>query len=174
MLYFGGVADGEGIAGRAGIGIGTTTMQGCVGMVFLTRDFSYGGLFHCPASGSDNTLVQATIRRMLNDISPGIIVITPAQAAGATNSDPLGISRVKAFLRLVWPAAEIGVAKAASVASLHWRSGKPEVNTSAPEEAKYRAIPEALRKMHHPVGRELLGGATYYGGRVKEAAHLTA
>jgi hypothetical protein len=165
VLYFGDVAEGEGIAGRAGIAIGTTTMHGCMGIVFLTRSFSYGGLYHYPANGIVNTPVQATIRHMLNDISPGIIVITPAQAEHL-GVDPVDLHRVKDFLKLVWSAAEIGVAKASEAASLRWTNGKPEVNMEAPDGAKHRSAPEALRAMPHPSGRELLGGVFYYGGRL--------
>jgi hypothetical protein len=165
VLYFGSVAEGEGIAGRAGIAIGTTTMLGCMGIAFLTRSFSYGGLYHYPANGIVNTPVQETIRNMLNDISPGIIVITPALAE-PLGVDPVDLHRVKDFLKLVWSAAEIGVAKAAPAAFLRWTNGKPEVNLGAPDGAKSRVAPEAFRNMPHPSGRELLGGAVYYGGRM--------
>lgn len=167
MLYFGDIAEGEGIATRAGIGIGTTTLYGCLGIAFLTRDFSFGALYHYPASGVLETPVQATIRRMIHDIAPAIVIITPAQEdrPGAMKSDQADLNRVRAFVKLVWPAAEVGVAKAATVASLHWRSGKPEINVAVPDDAKLRSPPESMRAMHHPIGRELLGGATYYGGR---------
>ena len=164
MLYFGNVADGEGIAGRAGIAVGTTALQGCMGIVFLTRNFSYGGLYHYPANGIIDTPVQTALRHMLNDISPGIIVITPSPA-DQRGVDPADLHRVKDFLKLVWSAAEIGVAKAAPAASLHWSNGKPEINAGIPDDAKYRSAPESMQARPHPSGRELLGGVWYYGGR---------
>jgi hypothetical protein len=173
VLYFGNVAEGEGIAGRAGIGIGTTALQGCMGIVFLTRNFSYGGLYHCPANGIVDMPVQAALRHMLNDISPGIIVITPA-SEGQWRVDPVDLHRVKDFLKLEWSAAEIGVAKASPVASLRWSNGKPEINAGIPDDAKHRSAPESIRARPHASGRELLGGVWYYGGRRAVASSRVA
>jgi hypothetical protein len=176
MLYFGGVAEGEGIAGRAGIGIGTTTLYGCLALTFLTRDFSFGGLYHYPASGVLESPVQATIRRMINDIGPTIVIITPAHEdrPGAAKSDRADLNRVREFVKLVWPAVEVGVAEPAEAASLHWRSGKPQINAAVPDDAKLRSPPKSIRNMHHPVGRELLGGAAYYGGRMSAKVAVRA
>jgi hypothetical protein len=79
--------------------------------------------------------------------------------------DRADLNGVNDFVKLVWPAAVVGVAKAAVEASLHRRGAKPEINVAVPDDAKLRSPPEAMRKMHHHVGRELLGGTTYYGGR---------
>jgi hypothetical protein len=136
-------------------------MRGSMAIVFLTKNFSYGGLYHCPAHGILDNPVQDTIRRMLSDISPDIIAITPAEA----DIDLMDLSRVRDFLKRACPATAVGVGKPASAAYLRWRNGKAEINTGAPEGEKPRAAPESMRSMHHPSGRRLLGGAKYYGGR---------
>jgi len=161
VLYFGDISAGEGIAGQAGIAIVTTAMRGSIGIVLLTRHFSYGGLYHCPASGILNTDVQAAIRQMLHHVSPSIVVITPGLAA-----NQLDQTRVKNFVKLTWPAAEIGIVGAATTASLHWMNGKPQLNKNMPAGLKPRSAPESMRNADFPSRRDLLGGVLYYGGRM--------
>jgi hypothetical protein len=146
-------------------------MRSSIGIVFLTRHFSYGGLFHCAAGGILSTFAQDVIRHMLNHVAPSIVVITPAPAA-----NPPDVNRLKRFIKLTWPAAEIGIANAAPSASLHWANGKPQLNGAMPDGQKSRSVPESVRNAPLPSGRELLGGVLYYGGRtsVKEIARAIA
>jgi hypothetical protein len=166
VLYYSGIKEGVGIAGPSSIEIGTTTMYSCIGIVFVTRNYRFGGLYHYPACTIFTAPVQATIIQMLNDIGPSDIVLTPAGGDGnrLQVTIPSDLDDVKTFLKVVWPGVTVYLAPAARAAYLRWQNGIPQFNRGAPADGQYRRAPARVRNAFNPSGRELEAGIWYYGG----------
>lgn len=176
MRYF--YADlyqGEGISGRGSIvGAATHGLYSCMGIAIVNRNEQRGGLYHYPGSTiKNNANVMSTIRRMVNDIQPTEIVITPAggQPLGGVQSEDDDIREVQNTLKGL-TSASIRIEPGRALAQLVWVDGKPIYNKMpdaddvdlAVGDGQQEKVPQQLRGVMSPIPRDLGNGVLYYGG----------
>lgn len=157
---------GEGIAGPATIGAGTTVIYSCMGIAFVNRPKKFGGMYHYPAKNLSQN-VTATIRQMVQDIQPTEISLTPASSDG----NPLMGSRqddIEAVIEYLGTLStvKVEILKSASTANLIWIDGVPKLNASIKErrDVEPEHVNETIRSKMSSGKRELEGDVWYYGG----------
>ena len=169
---------GEGISGPGDVGAGTSVLYSCSGIAFANLTTQTAGLYHYPASTSNNSQVETTIQQMINNIQPNEIVITPPDPPRISGLHMPGfdlvqndIEAVRQMLQRLSPNARIVIASPSAAAQFLWRHGKPVYNSppsmrdsmSLDEEDGIQA-PENLRERMSLVPQPLGGGVMYYGG----------
>lgn len=170
---------GEGISGRGSIvGAATHTLYSCMGIAIVNRNEQRGGLYHYPAGTiKNNSNVMSTIRRMVNDIQPTEIVITPAgEPIGGVQSKDDDIREVQNTLREL-TSASIRVEARRVLAQLVWLDGKPVYNRMpdnvdlADSDGQEEQVPPQLRTIMSSIPRDLGNGVLYYGGNGDARGH---
>ncbi|MFC0204957.1 hypothetical protein [Novosphingobium soli] len=164
MKYFNGLNMGEGIVGGSDVGMRTTQIYTCMGIAFANTRTQRGGLYHYPADCLGNANVVGTIRQMLNDVAPDVVVVTPAMAQGygqLTGSSRDDIDGVEALLKQLG-APSVTVAEPRTSAVLVWNATGPVFN-EVPDETG-RAVASEIRGTMSTGRRELEAGVWYYGG----------
>ena len=166
MQYFNGLNMGEGIAGPSNIGAATTVIYSCMGIAFVNRQKSFGGLYHYPAKSLDNKNVVSTIQQMFNDLQPDEIVLTPAQSTGpGMGSDVEDIDESIKFLKALGNQShKVTRANPRSLAVLTWTQNGTPVFNEVPGDQEERNVDQRYRSTMSTGRRELEGNIWYYGG----------
>ncbi|SFG17263.1 hypothetical protein SAMN05518801_10937 [Novosphingobium sp. CF614] len=163
------VEQGVAVTGGPRIGMCTTTLYNCLGVAAVGKGSRRGGLYHYPSLCRDKSYVVVTLTRMLNNVLPDWVGITPAAIASATSvptnfdkgSDPKDIDWLKTTVQKLAPSAKVFVLDGKRTATLFW-DGQWKYNefpSAAPAEIRPRmsAIPNVI------TGRPQNGDAWAYG-----------
>ena len=76
--YYYEVEQGVAVTGGRRIGMCTTRLYNCLGVTAVNKSSRRGGLYHYPSLCRDKSYVVITLTRMLNNVLPEWIGITPA------------------------------------------------------------------------------------------------
>lgn len=164
MDYYYEVEQGVAVTGGRRIGMRTTTLYNCLGVAAVARDSGRGGLYHYPSLCRDQSYVVMTLTRMLNNVMPSWIGITPAPIAssldkGSDKEDIIWLQ--KAVLKLV-PSAKVFMLPSTGSTTLFWEGGRWKYNElPAPAPALIR--PQLSTMPNVITSRPQSGDAWAYG-----------
>ncbi|MFT4542822.1 MAG: hypothetical protein ACI835_005291 [Planctomycetota bacterium] len=166
MKYYGDLNMGEGMAGPCPIALCTTAIFSCMGIAMVNSQSGMAGMYHYPANRASDEQVCGTLRQMLNDIEPSLVVITPAAAieGSYTGSTPVDVAAIFAFIQGV-TRKQPQVYASEHLACLIVRAPN-DVTFNIPPPQLGRDVVQIIqdvRTRYDPEGRYVAGNLMYYG-----------
>jgi hypothetical protein len=148
--YYYEVEQGVAVTGGRRIGMCTTRLYNCLGVAAVNKNSRRGGLYHYPSLCQGKSYVVITLTRMLNDVMPDWIGITPAAIASPVDkgSDPSDIAWLIRTVRKLVPSVKVNLLTGKGTATLFWEGKQLKYNEfPSPAPASIRPQMSAMRNV---------------------------